>query len=120
METWEIVARERIRDSLATYNWSGDAFRLEELAEAFCEDGVLELRGGPRLEGRAAIVEFLSGVRGSPGDPQPTPPPSDESSPRRIVRHHPDRLPEVGVQLLEQRQHVTSAGGVEVPRRLVG
>ncbi|HKY16067.1 MAG TPA: nuclear transport factor 2 family protein [Microthrixaceae bacterium] len=61
MELWELVARERIRDTLARYNWSGDAFRLDELAAAFCEDGVLEVRGREPFHGRAAIVDFLSG-----------------------------------------------------------
>ncbi len=86
---WELIARERIRDSLATYNWSGDAFRLDELADAFCEDGVLELRDGPTLEGRAAIVELLSGVRGGAGDTSTAPPRSSASEPpaKRIVRH---------------------------------
>ena len=32
MEFWELVAREHIRDTLARYNWSGDALRLDELA----------------------------------------------------------------------------------------
>ncbi len=59
MELWELTARERIRDSLATYNWSGDAYRLEELAETFCEDGELEIRGRDPLQGREAIVGFL-------------------------------------------------------------
>jgi hypothetical protein len=59
MELWELIARERIRDSLATYNWSGDAYRLEELAETFCEDGELEIRGRDPLRGREAIVGFL-------------------------------------------------------------
>jgi hypothetical protein len=61
MAPWELTARERIRDCLATYNWSGDAFRLDELALAFCEDGALEIRGQEPLRGRAAIVEFLAG-----------------------------------------------------------
>ncbi|MSO79045.1 MAG: nuclear transport factor 2 family protein [Acidimicrobiia bacterium] len=61
MEPWELTARERIRDSLARYSWSGDAFRLDELALAFCEDGQLEIRGEPPLSGRASIVEFLGG-----------------------------------------------------------
>ncbi len=90
MEIWELIAREQVRDSLATYNWSGDAFRLDELAEAFCEDGVLELRRGPTIEGRAAIVEFLSGVKGPPGDPASPPSPAQEADgpPRkRMVRH---------------------------------
>jgi SnoaL-like domain len=36
MEMWELVAREQIRDTLARYNWSGDAGRLDELADTFC------------------------------------------------------------------------------------
>jgi hypothetical protein len=67
MELTELVIRERIRDTLASYNWSGDAFRLAELAETFCEDGVLEIRGRETLRGRADIVAFL-GRAVDPGD----------------------------------------------------
>jgi hypothetical protein len=62
---WELVAREQIRDTLARYNWAGDAGRLDELAEAFCADGVLEIRGLDPLRGRAEIVAFLGGVTGN-------------------------------------------------------
>ena len=62
MEMWELVAREQIRDTLARYNWSGDAGRLDGLAETFCADGVLEIRGSEPLRGRAEIVAFLGGV----------------------------------------------------------
>jgi hypothetical protein len=62
VEMWELVAREQIRDTLARYNWSGDAGRLDGLAETFCADGVLEIRGSEPLRGRAEIVAFLSGV----------------------------------------------------------
>jgi SnoaL-like protein len=62
MEIWELVARERIRDTLARYNWSGDAGRLGDLAETFCADGILEIRGVQALRGRSAIVTFLGGV----------------------------------------------------------
>ena len=65
MELWELVARERIRDTIALYNWSGDAYRLEDLTHAFTEDGVLEVRGEAPFKGRAAIIEFLGGIRGS-------------------------------------------------------
>lgn len=82
MELWELSARERIRDSLARYNWSGDAMRLSELAESFCEDGELELRGAPPVQGRAAIVEFLGGAVASPNAA------AQESGVRRIVRHN--------------------------------
>lgn len=62
MKLWELVARERIRDTLARYNWSGDAGRLDDMVGSFCEDGELQLRGEEPLHGRAAIAEFLSGI----------------------------------------------------------
>jgi SnoaL-like protein len=68
MEMWELVARERIRDTLARYNWSGDAGRIESLAETFCADGVLEIRGLRLLRGRSEIASFLSGVTGGVAD----------------------------------------------------
>jgi hypothetical protein len=61
---WELVAREHIRDTLARYNWAGDAGRLDELAETFCADGVLAIRGAEPLRGRSEIVAFLGGVTG--------------------------------------------------------
>jgi hypothetical protein len=64
MEMWELVAREQIRDTLARYNWSGDAGRLDGLAETFCLDGVLEIRGAEPLRGRSEITAFLGGVTG--------------------------------------------------------
>ncbi|MFC5745234.1 nuclear transport factor 2 family protein [Actinomadura rugatobispora] len=67
METWELVARERVRDTLAAYTHAGDRGRIEDLAATFTEDGVLELRSGETLAGREAITAMLSGVaeRGS-------------------------------------------------------
>lgn len=65
MELWELIARESIRDTYARYNQSGDAFRLEELAACFVEDGVLEIRGQAPHEGRASIVRNLGGGRGA-------------------------------------------------------
>ncbi|MDM3972697.1 nuclear transport factor 2 family protein [Mycobacterium marseillense] len=64
MDVWELVAREQIRDTLARYNWSGDAGALDGLTQTFCPDGVLEIRGFDPLHGRSAIAEFLSGVTG--------------------------------------------------------
>jgi hypothetical protein len=61
---WELIARERIRDTLARYNWSGDARRLDGLAGTFCADGILEIRGLEPLCGRREIAAFLSGVTG--------------------------------------------------------
>jgi hypothetical protein len=82
MELWELSARERIRDTLARYNWSGDAMRLQDLAESFCEDGELELRGDVPIGGRDAIVEFLGGAVASPAAV------ARDSGVRRIVRHN--------------------------------
>ena len=65
MEIWELVVRERIRDTLARYNWSGDAGRIDDLADTFCADGVLEIRGSEPLRGRSEIVAFLGGVTGN-------------------------------------------------------
>ena len=61
---WELVAREHIRDTLARYNWSGDAGRLDNLADTFSEDGDLEIRGFEPLCGRSEIVAFLGGITG--------------------------------------------------------
>src|SRR5262245_50585230 len=79
MELWELSARERIRDSLARYSWSGDALRVHELVLAFCDDGVLEVRGEAPVEGRDAIAAFIGGV-GATADARSTGP--------RIVRHN--------------------------------
>ncbi len=59
---WELIARERIRDTLARYNWAGDGGDVTGLAETFCTDGVLEIRGAEPLRGRSAIAAFLGGV----------------------------------------------------------
>jgi hypothetical protein len=82
MEFWELAARERIRDTLGRYNWSGDALRLDELAETFCEDGELELRGFEPVRGRAAIVAILGGAVAAPDAT------ARASGVKRIVRHN--------------------------------
>jgi hypothetical protein len=82
MELWELAARERIRDTLARYNWSGDGLRLDELAETFCEDGELELRDRGPVRGRAGIVELLGGAVASPNAA------AQATGVKRIVRHN--------------------------------
>jgi hypothetical protein len=77
---WEVIARERIRDTLARYNWSGDSLRLDDMAESFCEDGELQLRGEEPVRGREAIVAFIGGVGGVGNH-------GETSSRPRIVRH---------------------------------
>jgi hypothetical protein len=82
MELWELTARERIRDTLALYNWSGDALRLDDLALAFAEDGELELRGSEPVRGRAGIVALLGGVVSERNTT------AQGSGVKRIVRHN--------------------------------
>jgi hypothetical protein len=81
MELWELATREHIRDTLAHYNWSGDALRLDDLVQTFCVDGELELRGSEPVRGRAAIVALLGGVVASPKGT------AQASGVKRIVRH---------------------------------
>jgi hypothetical protein len=80
VEIWELAARERIRDTLAHYNWSGDAARLGEFAETFCADGELQLRGEQPVRGRTAIVAFIGGIASPDEDAKP--------ASIRIVRHN--------------------------------
>ena len=80
MELWELVARESCRDTLAQYTHAGDRYRLEEFAAAFCEDGILEIRGSDPVRGRAAIVKEIGGrVPPAAGAAETT---------KRIVRHN--------------------------------
>lgn len=100
MQMWELVARERIRDTLAVYNWSGDSGRIEDLTQSFCPEGILEVRGTATATGRSAIAEFLGGVTAAP--PVVTPQPQI----KRIVRHI---LTNVRfVELTPQRAQVSS------------
>jgi hypothetical protein len=79
--TWELAARERIRDTLARYSWGGDGLRLDDVAASFCEDGELEIRGGAVHRGREAIVAFIGGVS------RTGPAPAAATGSRPIVRH---------------------------------
>ena len=79
MELWELVAREQCRDTLAQYSHAGDRYRLDEFAGAFCEDGVLEIRGQAPLRGRAAIVERFGGAWRVPKRYRPYPNPASRA-----------------------------------------
>ncbi len=87
MELWELVARESCRDTLAQYSHAGDRYLLEEFAGAFCEDGVLEIRGSAPLQGRQAIMERFGGgtaaLQARQGAKAQAP-----GAARRIVRHN--------------------------------
>jgi hypothetical protein len=89
MEPWELVVRESCRDTLAQYTHSGDRYLLEDFAGAFCEDGVLEIRGSAPITGRRAIMERFGGGTAALAARQAAK--ASAQSPgtaRRIVRHN--------------------------------
>lgn len=45
MDTWELVARESIRDLVARYNANGDRGRFDEVRRLFAPDAVMEVDG---------------------------------------------------------------------------
>jgi len=62
MENWELSAREAIRDTFAQYTHAGDQFPLVGIADAFCEDGVLQ-SDDATIEGRSQIEKFRIAAR---------------------------------------------------------
>ncbi len=66
MEPWELSAREAVRHTIASYTYSADNGRFDDVARLFATDGVLEVHGigGARAEGRDAILGFFRGVGG--------------------------------------------------------
>ncbi len=88
MELWELVARECCRDTLAQYTHSGDRFNLEDFAGAFCEDGVLEIRGAEPVVGREAIMARFGGATAAQQAQQTAAQQRDSGAARRIVRHN--------------------------------
>ena len=69
METWELVARESIRDLVARYNANGDAGRLGPMMELFAPDAVVEFVGYGHYSGRDEIRGLFSGAAGRGGEP---------------------------------------------------
>lgn len=82
----ELIAREAIRHTMASYTMAGDRLREEEFAAAFTEDGVLESEGVTeadafRYAGREAIRQWISRWKNRPQGA----PGSRHAS---FVRHH--------------------------------
>ena len=68
---------------------AGDRYLLDEFAGAFCEDGVLEIRGSEPLTGRAAIMERFGGGTAALAARQAAKVAAQSTeSTRRIVRHN--------------------------------
>ncbi|ORV33510.1 nuclear transport factor 2 family protein [Mycobacterium conspicuum] len=97
MQIWELVAREQIRDTLARYNWSGDAGRIDGLTETFCAEGVLEIRGMAPLRGRSEIAAFLGNVTSNV---------VADADVKRIVRHNVANV--LFTELTPEQAHVSS------------
>jgi hypothetical protein len=74
MASREQLAREAIRKTSMIYTMRGDQGRVEELAAAFAEDGVLEIGRERRFVGRDAIVRGLRE--------------STQGSTAQFLRHH--------------------------------
>ena len=78
VEAWESSARECIRETLARYAHFADTGRFAELADLFTADGALEIDGRPPLNGRPAILEFLTSTKQS----------LSSTLKRPYIRHH--------------------------------
>ena len=82
METWELIAREQIRDLVASYAHCADSGRFDELVALFAADGVLETPDRQQHRGRAAIHAFLGGTKASLAAATTT----------HLIRHHVSNL----------------------------
>jgi hypothetical protein len=88
VELWELSAREACRDTLAQYTHSGDRYMLEEFAGAFCEEGILEIRGAEPLQGRDAIMARFGGAPAAAQAQEHAAQQRGAGAKRRIVRHN--------------------------------
>jgi hypothetical protein len=73
MELWELVARESIRDCLARWNYNGDARHMDEMVLVLAPDVEFRAVDDDVLHGRAAVLDFLTGVRDRKEDAQSDP-----------------------------------------------
>ena len=55
----ELAAREAVRESIARYAHAVDRGKFDDAGACFSEDGVLEVAGVSRHDGRAAIIEMF-------------------------------------------------------------
>jgi 3-phenylpropionate/cinnamic acid dioxygenase small subunit len=82
VESWELIAREQIRELVASYAHLADTGRFDELLELFAEDGVLKGGDAPEARGREAIRRFLTGTGSS----------LREATSAPLIRHHVSNL----------------------------
>jgi len=82
METWELIAREQIRDLVAAYAHLADTGRFDALLELFAPDGVLHGGDAPEAHGHDAIRAILSGTGSDLKDVTAV----------QLIRHHVSNL----------------------------
>jgi len=63
MDTWELIAREHIRELVASYAHCADGGRFDELVALFAENGILETPDRHQHRGREAIRAFLGATK---------------------------------------------------------
>jgi hypothetical protein len=63
MQLWELVARESIRDLIARWNYDGDARHMDQMVMVLAPDVEFQAVDDDVLRGRAAVLDFLTGVR---------------------------------------------------------
>jgi SnoaL-like domain len=86
MSVDELLARESIRKTMASYTMAGDRLRVEDFIAVFTEDGILESENVPesdafRYEGREAMRAWFTRWR--------APTEAGQTAPRAtFVRHH--------------------------------
>lgn len=81
----EVLARESIRHTMASYTIAGDRLRADDFIAVFTDDAVLESEGVPqsdafRYEGRQAIRDWIARWRPAAGEA-----PANRAT---FVRHH--------------------------------
>jgi hypothetical protein len=62
METWELIARELIREVVASYAQFVDSGRFDDVVALFTVDGVLEVKGREPAVGHEGLHAFFRGV----------------------------------------------------------
>lgn len=82
MESWELEAREAIRELVASYAHFADGGKFDELVQLFAEDAVLRAGEFPEARGREAIKAFLGGTNRSLSAATRVP----------LIRHHTSNL----------------------------
>jgi hypothetical protein len=62
VDPWELLARESIRETVASYAHFVDSGRFDEVVALFVPDGVLEVKGRERAVGHDGLHAFFQGV----------------------------------------------------------